>query len=192
MSIQKFGLALDWETSGYSVPDYAKEHQGLAFGAIIFDISTLEPVESIYVEVKFDEKYKWDAGAERIHGLTKEHLAKNGVTQEEAAITLASLVMKYNGTEKLIFLGHRPHFDIAFTNQLLAAAELEFQYDPVKIDSAAFGTVMLGVNKSDELFSLMGFPPRQDHNALEDIMYTLDSVRLMKEFFIAGVKSSSN
>lgn len=192
MAIQKFGLALDWETSGYSVPSYAASHQGISFGAIIFDTATFEPVESLYFEVKFDgSKYKWDDSAQRIHGLTREHLEAHGVTQAEAAQALAELVFKYNGAEKVLFLGHRPFFDIAFTDQLMASVDFAFEYDPIKLDSAAFALTLLGVNKSDEMFDMMGFPPRTEHNALEDIAMTLETIRLMRSFFLAGVSASA-
>ena len=38
--IRKFGMAIDYETSGYILPDYTSKHQGISFGAIIFDVST--------------------------------------------------------------------------------------------------------------------------------------------------------
>lgn len=188
MSVQKFGLAIDWETSGYSVPSYAKEHQGISFGALIFDIATFEIVETLYLEIKFDSsKYKWDEGAERVHGLSREYLAANGVTQQEAATQLATMILKYIGTDKIVALGHRVFFDIEFTNQLMAAVDFELSWDPIKIDSAAIALTFLGVNKSDELFDLMGMPPRQEHNSLEDIVYTLESVKGVKDYFMRGL-----
>lgn len=188
MSVQKFGLAIDWETSGYSVPSYAKEHQGISFGALIFDIATFEIVETLYLEIKFDSsKYKWDEGAERVHGLSREYLAANGVTQQEAATQLATMILKYIGTDKIVALGHRVFFDIEFTNQLMDSVGFALSWDPIKIDSAAIALTFLGVNKSDELFDLMGMPPRQEHNSLEDIVYTLESVKGVKDYFMRGL-----
>lgn len=189
-TVQKFGLAIDWETSGYSVPDYAKSHQGISFGALIFDISDFSIVETMYLEIKFDPKYTWDDGAEKIHGLSREHLAKHGVTQQEAAEQLATMVMKYIGTEKIVAFGHRVFFDIAFTNQLMESVGFEFSWDPVKIDSAAIALTFLGVNRSDELFDMMGMPPRGKHDAMEDIIYTLSSVKAIRDYFIAGLASA--
>jgi hypothetical protein len=76
--LPSFGLAIDFETSGYSIPNYAAKHQGISFGAIIFDVRTLEPVEALYQEIKFNDKYSWDAGAEKIHGISRPHLATHG------------------------------------------------------------------------------------------------------------------
>lgn len=189
-AVQKFGLAIDWETSGYSVPNYAASHQGISFGALIFDISDFSIVETLYLEVKFDPKYTWDEGAEKIHGLSREHLEKHGVTQQQAAEQLATLVLKYIGTDKIVALGHRVFFDIAFTNQLMESVGFEFNWDPIKIDSAAIALTFLGVNRSDELFDMMGMPPRGKHDAMEDIIYTLSSVKAIRDYFIAGLASS--
>ena len=188
-AVQKFGLAIDWETSGYSVPNYAASHQGISFGALIFDISDFSIVETLYLEVKFDPKYTWDEGAEKIHGLSREHLEKHGVTQQQAAEQLAALVLKYIGMDKIVALGHRVFFDIAFTNQLMESVGFEFNWDPIKIDSAAIALTFLGVNRSDELFDMMGMPPRAEHNSLEDIIYTLESVKGIRDYFIKGLSS---
>lgn len=188
--IPQFGLAIDWETSGYSIPNYAEKHQGLSFGAVVFDTKALTPVEELYCEIKYKDKYTWDDGAAAIHGLTKPHLAAHGVEQEEAAMLLGQLVLKYFGDTKIMMLGHRVHFDLAFTDQLMQTIELKFEYDPIKLDSASFAVLFLEVQKSDELFDLMGLPPRAAHNSLEDIVYTLESLRRLKEFFVRGLEHS--
>lgn len=189
--VPRFGLAIDWETSGYSVPNYAKEHQGISFGAIIFDVQSLEPVETLYLEIKFDAtKYKWESGAERVHGLSREHLEKNGVTQEEAAIQLCNLVIKYIAVgDDVMLLGHRVHFDRAFTEQLTKTIEVDLSYHPNTIDSCSMGIALMEIAKSEDVFQMMGMPPRQEHNSLEDIMYTLLSVKRMKELFFKGILS---
>ena len=190
-NVPKRGLAIDWETSGYSVPDYAKSHQGISFGALIFDIATFEIVETLYLEIKFDDsKYKWDDGAEKVHGLSRAHLEAHGVTQKEAAERLATLVLKYIGTDKIVALGHRVVFDISFTDQLMETVGFEFNWDPIKLDSAAIALTFLGVSWSDELFEMMGMPPRDKHDAMEDIVYTLSSVKAIRDYFIAGLAST--
>ena len=188
--LPQFSLAIDWETSGYSIPHYASKHQGISFGAIIFDVRTLEPVESLYREIKFDPTYIWDAGAEKVHGLTKEHLASYGVSQEEAALDLAQMVIKWIGTDEIVLLGHRVHFDKAFTIQLMNSANMEFLYHPTAIDSCSIATVLMELTYSEDIFQTLGLPPRGKHNALEDIQYTLESIKRMKNFFIQGIAST--
>ena len=188
--IPTFGLAIDWETSGYSLPNYAEKHQGISFGAIIFDVRTLEPVEKLYKEIIFDDKYLWDARAEQIHGVSRDHLKANGISQEAAALELGNLVYKYLATEDITLLGHRVHFDRAFTDQLMSAAGVKFNYNPTFIDSCSIATVLMEMTHSESIFQTLGMPPRGKHNALEDIEYTLDSIKKMKEFFILGVAAS--
>jgi hypothetical protein len=186
---QKLGLAIDWETSGYSIPNYASKHSGISFGAVIFNTDTFEAIDSIYCEVQPDPSKEWSLEAEKIHGLTQAHLAVNGLTREDAAIQLASLVLKWIGTGKVIALGHRVHFDIAFTDDLLNSIDVKFDWDPIKMDSAALAAILLHETSSNGLFKACGFEDRKMHNALEDVIYTLESVRILKQTFLKGLHS---
>jgi DNA polymerase III epsilon subunit-like protein len=186
-----FGLVIDWETSGATWGgDSSKDYQGLSFGAIVFNALTFEPVESLYVEIKLNPKWKWSAEAEAIHGLSQEYLEKNGISQEDAAIKLAELIMKYWGPDgKVMFMGHNAEFDRRFTNQLLNQIEIEFsvekqtqftswiQLHHVILDTSPIGFVTMGLFKSDLLFEKMGFEQRGKHNALQDAEQTLATAR---------------
>jgi len=196
---QKFGLCLDWETSGADwgrVSQSIAKYQGLTFGAIVFDATTFEPVAELYVEIKFNaEKYQWDMGAEKIHGKTREYLEANGVSQEEAATQLAELILKYWGPDTpVMFLGHNAEFDINFTAQLLSTIEIEFgkeRADPPKfeswirlhhviLDTSPMGFIAFGLYKSDLLFKRVGFEDRGDHNALQDARQTLEAAAVVR------------
>lgn len=187
IQIPQFALGIDWETTGYSIPNYAQFHQGISFGAIIFDVRSLEPVEELYLEIQYDPKYKWEAGAEKVHGISQEYLRKNGVTQQDAAAQLCNLIIKYIGTEDVMLLGHRVHFDRAFTEQLTKTIDVDLSYHPTTIDTASLSTALMEMSKSEDVFQTLGMPPRQKHNALEDIRFTLASVKRMKELFFKGV-----
>ena len=107
--IGKYGLCCDWETTGsdFNGNSHAT-YQGISFGAIIFDTNTLEEVESVYCELKFDaSKYKWSKEAEAIHGLSQEYLAENGMERDEALAELLNLIVKYMGPDpgKIVFMG---------------------------------------------------------------------------------------
>lgn len=187
VNVPKFGLAIDWETTGFSTPNFAARHQGISFGAIIFDVKMLTPVETMYREIQYDGKYLWEPGAERVHGLTREHLKKNGIPATEAAADLANLIIKYIGTEDVMLLGHRVHFDKAFTIQLMDTIGVNLSYHPTVLDSASMATVLMETSKSEEVFQTLGLPPRKKHNAFEDISHTLASIARMKVLFIKGV-----
>jgi hypothetical protein len=192
----KFGLCIDWETSGSEWGgDSSKSHQGISFGAIVFDTETFGVVEELSMNIIFDAvRYKWTADAEKIHGLSIEHLNQTGVTQEDAAAELASLILKYWGPDnKVMMLGHNAEFDRRFTNQLLNTIEIEFsveketkfdswiQLHHVILDTASVGFVSFGLFKSDLLFDKIGFDDRGNHNALQDARQTLFCCRAIRE-----------
>lgn len=182
-------LCIDWETSGAVFGgDSSKVFQGIAFGAVVFNTKTFEVVDTLYREIKFNsEKFKWSEEAEKIHGLSQEHLEKNGVTQEEAAMDLLDLILKYWGpTNKVMFLGHNPEFDRRFTNQMTMSVNIEFsvektdnevdghiQLHHVMLDTSAAGFITMGLFKSDLLFDAVGLEERGEHNALDDALYTV-------------------
>lgn len=192
----KFGLCIDWETSG---ADWGKDssinYQGLSFGAIVFNAETFEEVQSLHVYVKFDaSKYKWSPEAEAIHGMTKEFLEANGVDREEAAVMLAEIILKYWGPNtKVMLAGHNTEFDRRFTNQLLNSIGIEFsveketdleswiQLHHVMIDTSSTGFVAFGIYKSDLLFQKIGFEERGKHNALTDAQQTLLTCKSIRE-----------
>lgn len=191
----KYGLCIDWETSGAVWGgDSSKEYQGLSYGAIVFDANTFEEIEKIYVEIKYNPKWKWSAEAEAIHGMSQKYLEENGVSQEDAAMKLAELILKYWGPDsKVMFMGHNAEFDRRFTNQLLNEIEIEFsvekqtkftswiQLHHVILDTSPLGFVAVGLFKSDLLFAKMGFEDRGDHNALQDAEQTLATAKAIRE-----------
>lgn len=202
-STPTFGLCIDWETSGASWgKDSSIDHQGVSIGAVVFDAATFEPVQKLYLMIKFDsDKYTWSIDAERIHGLTKEHLDENGVDQADAAAMLATLILDYFSTGKVMFMGHNAEFDISFTNQLLQTIGIEFskekktdadgwiQLHHVVLDTAAVGFVSMGLFKSDLLFDAVGLEERKEHNALTDALYTLQTaqrIRMLVETALNG------
>lgn len=191
----QFGLCIDWETSGADFgKDSSKRYQGLSFGAIVFKTEDFSIVEEMYREIKFDgSKWEWTDDAVKIHGLTQEYLEKHGVSQEDAAVDLAELILKYWGPDgKVMFLGHNPEFDIRFTNQLMNQVEIEFsvekktdftswiQLHHVVLDTSAAGFITTGIFKSDLLFEKMGFKERGDHNALQDARQTVQTCAILR------------
>lgn len=200
----QFGLVIDWETSGSSWgDDSSKNFQGLSFGAIVFKTSDFSEVESLYREIKFQPtKYQWSEEAEKIHGMSFDYLQANGVEQQEAAVDLASLILKYWGPEtKVMLLGHNTEFDRRFTNQLLNSIDIEFsvenphnnkswiQLHHVILDTSSAGFITLGIFKSDLLFQKIGFEDRTEHNSLEDARQTLQTCQAIRELVNLAMSS---
>lgn len=183
-------LVIDWETSGaefgVDVEIIASKYQGISFGAIIADFNTLEEVESVYCEVKFnDAAYIWSPEAEAIHGKSREMLLADGLSSEGAAEVLANLIVRYWGFESLvIFAGHNPYFDIAFTKQLLGPFGVMPKLHHVVLDTSALGMILIGKHRSDDVFDLLGgIQKRKEHNALDDARACLQSMQNAKLIF---------
>ena len=188
----KFALAIDWETTGSNFGgDSTIDYQGIAYGAVIFDTETLEPVETLYRELHFDDtKYKWTDGAEKIHGLSREHLAANGVSREEGLADLLDLILRFIGTEsKIMFLGHNVDFDICFTQQLARDFGVELKIHHVKLETSGAAFILIGKYRSDDVFEFFTGAVREgSHNALDDALITLETARNMRTLIQAALE----
>lgn len=194
----KLGLIVDWETSGASfttLEETTARFQGLYCGAVIFDTDTLLPVpgKTLKFKVKFDaDRYEWTEQAEKIHGLSREHLAAEGLTSEEAALELAGFVMDNFGPLKVLFGGHNPYFDIAFTRQLLEPHGVMFPLHHVVLDSSPLGYILIGEYKSDLVFELLGgIDPRGLHDPVDDALASLAAMRSARQLVAAGLAAGA-
>ena len=181
-------LAIDFETTGSTFGSYEetfKRFQGISFGAIIASSETFEPVETLYREIKFESsKFEWTDEAEAIHGITREHLEKTGVTQEEAATDLAGLIFKYFATGAVAFLGHNIEFDIEATKQLLQPFGVMPQVHHVKLETSGTSFITIGKYRSDDVFKFFGGADRAPlHNALDDAQMALNVAQATRAIF---------
>lgn len=183
--IGKFLLCLDTETTGSTFGSYKEtfsKYQAISFGAIIATTDTFEPVKELYFKVKYEPAlYDWTNEAEQIHGITREDLAKNGLTFEEAATELAEFIIDHFGTDKVPFLGHNPWFDIAAMEQLLVPFNVMPKLHHVVLDTSALGFITVGKFKSTELFNMFVGERAEKHNALDDARMTLSVARSVRQ-----------
>lgn len=190
----RFGLSFDTETSGCNKgsANPATGYQIVSIGLQIIDLQTFDKVDELYFEIQHDPKFKWEAGAEAVHGLSREHLAANGVTIEDAALLFLNFIFPYFGDTYITAIGHRVGlFDVPFVDALLAEAGLEVKWERLTIDSASLGAALLGISGSDALFEALGLPARKLHNAAEDIEFTVEAIRRMRAIFIAGLENTA-
>lgn len=183
-------LAFDTETSGLFFntddpsfnPKTKQTHQLLSIGLIVVDAVTLTPIEELYIEVKWNPVNLWDSGAEKVHGLSKQYLEENGVSQSEAVELIANLLIKHWGpTSAIHIMGHNPQFDLCFLRRLLRTEELEFRWANKMIDTNSIGFAVYNTHNSDDLFKMIGAQHRKEHNALEDIKNTLKVVQVTRQ-----------
>lgn len=182
-----FIFAVDTETSGCAYGNNPAEgFQVVSVGILILDSTTFEAVDSLYVEVKHDPKFGWSEGAEAVHGLSQAYLEEHGVSLAEAAAQVLNLVLKYFGTGNVIPVGHRVKFDQHFLDALFNEIDCALTWDRMIIDSSTLGAIFMGVSGSDALFDACGLPPREQHNALEDIIFTVEAIKSMRAKFMKG------
>ena len=193
----KFGFCIDWETSGSDFAGKSHEkYQGIAYGAAIFNTETFEPIETIYRELQFDDlKYKWSMDAQNIHGLSRDHLAKHGVSREEGLFDLLELLVKYFGNEaKIMFLGHNVDFDIDFTIQLAMDFDLDIRprIYHVKLETSGASFILIGKYRSNEVFEFFTGKTRDGHhNALDDALMALETARNMRAIAAAALETAA-
>lgn len=195
----QYVLATDVETTGMSwlQGDPAKDHQILSIGLIVADANTFETIEKKYIEIKWNEESvaaslknpEFGKKAEKIHGLTRAYLDKNGMVEEDAVCEIAELMMKYWSTEVTIqLLGHNvATFDLFFIRQLLNKYELPFKFASRMYDSFSLGVGTTGAVNSDQLFDVLGFDGRGHHNALDDAEMSLEAFRLVRKLWTKKV-----
>ena len=189
----QFLLAMDCETSGicFGGDDPSgndkEEYQSVSWGLIVVD-KELNEVDRKYIEIKWNGDSQWNAGAEKVHGLSLEHLEEHGLDEEEAVVELVEFIDKWFGVETSICpIGHNVGFDVAFLNRLTRRHGISLKFANRMVDSFSVGFIGLGIMNSDELFEAVGCPKRDDHNALVDIEYTLQSLRVLKAAFNKGL-----
>ena len=185
-------LAMDCETSGLNwqsghsgcKTDVAHGYQAIAWGFVVTDTKDYKPIAELYVEIKWNGESKWDMKAEKIHGISKEHLEKHGVDEEEAVMDILEFLMEhFDLAEPIFVLGHNVGtFDLPFLKNLLYRYEvknIKFGHRCFDTFSLSMGTVM--EHDSNTLFKKVGLPVRTEHNALDDAKYALQVFRRLNK-----------
>jgi hypothetical protein len=191
-AVMDYILGMDCETTGINFDSYqpSKGHQSVSWGFLVIDARTLETIEELYIEIKWNKEMKakrkkdehFGKKAESVHGLTYDYLEANGVDEEDAALEIANLIYKYWGPNNTISsLGaNTVKFDVDFLMALLNKFGIEPKIAARHVDSNSIGFATVGSFSTDEFFDTMGFDHREKHNALEDIKMTLEAIRRVR------------
>lgn len=184
-------LALDCETSGifrntedHSYNPETKAHcQIVSIGLIVASTETLKPVDQLYVEIKWNGKSSWQREAENVHGLSKEYLDANGITEKQAVEKIGNFILQYwdPSQEEVRTLGYNVvAFDLPFIRRLFRKFNIEFNFGYRHYDVNSMGFATFGSFTSNDLFYKMGFEKRDKHNALEDAKMALKAARQIR------------
>lgn len=192
-------LGLDSETSGLAFagnvdlnnPDPSKDinnnkqYTAISWGLVVVDVINEKIIDELYVEIKFDDKkYDWEYAAEKTHGLSKQYLEDNGMTREEAAVTIVEFILKYwDINDAISTLGHNHIcFDLWFLRELLNEFNIMIKLANRHYDTNYLTLGIYDVEGSKELFELFN-DSRDAHNALEDIKQTVNTFFETKQLF---------
>ena len=183
---------MDCETSGLVYksddPSYdaatKEEYQAVSWGLIVADVATLNPIEELYLEVKWNGDAKWSMQAQNVHGLSLDYLEENGMDEEEAVTEVANLIIKHWGPDNYIrALGHNvATFDIWFMRRMMRRYGIDPVFGNRHVDTSTVGFVNFGLFNSNDLFEELGIV-RGKHNSLEDAKASLESVRVSRLIF---------
>lgn len=185
--IGKYVLSMDCETSGTTLGPFdesVKQYQAVSFSFVIFEYESLKEVDCLHVIIKYDDKkYKWSTEAEKIHGLSKEFTKINGVDFDTACEIIVNFLIKWFDYNSHIHVtGHNVEFDIAFLTAILDKNGLMFKVGK-KFDTSTTAGIVMGVTRSNELYDVLGFQTRAEHNSLEDARYNVKVWRALRSVF---------
>jgi len=177
--MHEYLLCVDYETSGIDVR--INKAQPLSVGAVVVDTKTLAVVDKAYFECQFEvDRFEWDSHAEKIHGLSIEHLSKQP-TMTDAATELFAFIIKYfSGNCKITVIGHNPHFDTRCLDLWMDEIGVDLRLSHRKIDTFSIGFAVFAAEHSDALFKHVGLK-RNAHNALEDAEATVAALQLARK-----------
>lgn len=191
---QRF-LVMDCESSGMTRnnidpsydPETGKVYQAVSWGFVVVDSQTMKKIDTLYVELKWDGQSTWDSAAEKVHGLSKSYLDKNGLSTEEAAEVIYNFIDRYFGPLSINVLtpcaGHNVStFDIYFLRRLFSKFGINFLTGNRFIDTSTLGFVCYNEFNSDDLFNILNIQ-RTTHNALEDALCSYKVIKNTRIIF---------
>lgn len=188
-------LFIDVETSGYDQNNMMDRSgngtfQMTSLGAVVASVNSLKELDSFYIEFKPVEGCAWSESAERIHGLSREHLNEHGATSEDAFTLFVEFLTKHFDPSRAITLGGHnvATFDRHFLIRFFEANDAAIQLSGHSVDSYTLGKVLLDANNSNELFEQVGVD-RDTHNALEDARASLKAARLVRNLYKTAVNT---
>lgn len=134
--------------------------------------------DELYIEVKPDFE-GYEPEAERIHGLSREHLQNNGMDSKEAMRRLEAWTLEQAGDTRPLFVGHNAPFDWMYIAYYFAYAGMKNPYGYNALDTKALAMGKLDLEWPDTnkerlaelLPNLPAVEPDKIHNAVYDARY---------------------
>lgn len=176
---------IDVETSGinFKTINPAEDQQIVSIAIIVVDYKKMREIDSLLLNIKWNGVSEWSEKAEAIHGLSKMKLDKIGIDEEDAVVKIIEFLLQYfDANDSIVFGGHNvARFDLMFLKTLLYKFDIDLKIAHRSIDTNTLGMIMYDTYTSDDLFEVLGFKPRHQHNALEDARMSLTVIKKSKK-----------
>jgi len=141
----------------------------LSIGACLVD----DPDVDFYVELKPNTEVEWDGHAEKVHGLTRERLLREGVDPTEAMRLFADWTDAVCLGRDAIFVGFNAPFDWMFVADYLWRYLGRNPYGISAIDLKSYYMARENVvtwerTRRTYIDEVLGIEPDHSHHALDD------------------------
>jgi DNA polymerase III epsilon subunit-like protein len=158
-------VSVDIEASGQS-PSIGSL---LSIGACLVD----EPEVGLYLELKPHADREWDEGAEKVHGLGRDYLEREGLDPAQAMAEFEAWLAGVANGARPIFVGFNAPFDWMFVADYFYRYLGRNPFGVSALDLKAYYMGKAGVGRWDEtrrhhLDKRLGLEPDHSHQALED------------------------
>ena len=165
MSADEILISVDVEASGHSPSTGSL----LSIGACVVD----DPDVAIYIELKPDPALPWSTDAERIHGLDRSRLERDGLEPATAMRRFAEWVAEVAGGRRPVFVGLNAPFDWMFVADYFWRTLGENPFGVSALDLKALYMGRYNVARWEDtrrvfIDERLGLEPDHNHNALDD------------------------
>lgn len=132
-----------------------------------------DPDVGFYVELKPIDEHEWDAHAETIHELSREHLTRNGLDPAVAMERFATWVDEVRGGTSAVFVGFNAPFDWMFTADYLWRYAGRNPFGVSALDLKSYfmgrdGVAQWRDTRRVNIDGALGMEPDHNHHALDD------------------------
>jgi DNA polymerase III epsilon subunit-like protein len=168
-------LVVDFETSGLD----ARRHQGIAVGAIVLSGDFRRTVDSFYLEAAFDEaRFDWTPEAQMVHGLTREHLARQPSLKEAATRFCMWVSQHFDPADRIELVSCHPRLARRFLRQWEREAGMELNIHHRMLDIYSCGRVLFGCRDSEQVYASLGIDRAARKNALDDARHHAQVIQI--------------
>jgi ribonuclease T len=152
----------------------------IAIGACLLE----EPAVGLYLELQAMPEMPWSDEAERIHGLTRDHLAANALPPAQAMQRFDAWLTEVAGSRQPVLVGFNATFDWMFVADYFHRFLGRNPFGISGLDIKAYymgrhGVATWAETRRERVGLALGITRRHSHHALEDAREQAELMRLI-------------